>query len=107
MNNPVPLVMVIGLNGSRSMFAATEYHQLREEISRNISYPDFAKAFHLEGIVNVGISTDNTGQVTVSESNASHEGLLEYVVSHLKKMIIGDEEYREREYKLMLKFKMY
>ncbi len=107
MNNPVPLVMVIGLNGSRSMFAATEYLQLREEISRNISYPDFARAFHLEGIVNVGISTDNTGQVTVSESNASHEGLLEYVVSRLKKMIILSEEYRERDYKLMLKFKMY
>ncbi len=107
MNNPIPLVMVIGINGSKSMFAATEYHQLREEISRRISYPDFARAFHLEGIVNVGISTDDNGQVTVSESNASHAGLLEYVVTHLKKMIIGDEEYKGREYKLMLKFKMY
>jgi len=107
MNNPVPLVMVIGLNGNRSMFAANEYHQLREEINRSISYPDFARAFHLEGIVNVEISTDHTGQVTVSESNASHAGLLEYVVTRLRKMIIGDEEYREREYKLMLKFKMY
>lgn len=107
MNNPIPLVMVIGLNGSRSMFAATEYHQLREEISRSISYPDFARAFHLEGIVNVGISTDYKGQVTVSEGNASHAGLLEYVVNCLKKMIILSEEYRGSDYKLMLNFKMY
>jgi hypothetical protein len=104
-NNPV--VMVVGLQGCRSMFAATEHSHLREEISRNIPYPDFARSFHLEGVVNVDFSTDSEGQISVCDSSASHPGLLDYVKNCLNRMILMADESRERQYKLMLKFIMY
>lgn len=99
--------MVVGLQGSRSMFAATEHSHLREEISRNIPYPDFARAFHLEGVVNVDFSTDSDGQISVYDSSASHPGLLDYVKNCLNRMILLSDESRERQYKLMLKFILY
>lgn len=99
--------MVVGLQGCRSMFAATEHSHLREEISRNIPYPDFARSFHLEGVVNVDFSTDSEGQISVCDSSASHPGLLDYVKNCLNRMILMADESRERQYKLMLKFIMY
>ena len=107
MNDNIPVVMLVGLDGCRSMFAASEHSYLREEISRNILYPDFARDFHLEGFVNVDISTDSVGRVSVSDSTASHPGLLEYVTSRLNRMIVRAEESRELSFKLMLKFIMY
>lgn len=107
MNECFPVVMVVGLQGCRSMFAATEHSHLREEISRHIAYPDFARAFHLEGVVNIYIDTDSNGQVSVSGSTGSHQGLLEYVTKSISELVIPVDESRERQYRLMLKFRMY
>jgi len=107
MKSLIPVVMVVGLQGSRSMFAAAEHSLLREEIGRNILYPEFARAFHLEGVVNVDISTDTTGKVSVNDSTGTHPGLLEYVTDKLIMMIVRDDESREKRFRLILKFIMY
>jgi len=106
-NHNIPLVMVVGLQGSRSMFAASEHSLLREEIGRRILYPEFARAFHLEGFVNVDITTDSIGQVSVYDSKGSHPGLLEYVKNVLSSITIRGEESKEKQFRLMLKFMMY
>jgi hypothetical protein len=107
MNPEIPVVMVVARDGSRSMFAAAENSCLREEISRTIPFPEFARNHHLEGVVNVSISTDCDGQVTVSDSTGSHPGLLGYVTDRLNSMVLGAEESKSRHFKLMLKFIMY
>lgn len=89
------------------MFAAAEHSYLREEISKGIPFPDFARICHLEGVVNVRISTDCDGQVTVSDSTGSHPGLLGYVTDCLNSMVLRAEDSKSRDYKLMLKFTMY
>ena len=107
MNECFPVVMVVGLQGCRSMFAATEHSHLREEISRHIAYPDFARAFHLEGVVHIDFNAGSDGQVSVSESTGSHQGLLEYVRNRIGELVLPAGESRERQYRLMLKFRMY
>lgn len=107
MNNNNPVVMVVGLQGSRSLFAAAEHSLLREEIGRSILYPEFARVFHLEGIVNVDISTDSEGQVSVYNSTGTHPGLLDYVTGKLNSLIVRAEESRQKQFRLMLKFIMY
>ncbi|MBL7905503.1 MAG: hypothetical protein JNL22_10825 [Bacteroidales bacterium] len=107
MNDCFPVVMVVGLQGCSSMFAATEHSHLREEISRRIAYPDFARAFHLEGVVHIDFNTDSDGQVSVSGSTGSHEGLMEYVRNRIGELVLPAGESGERRYRLMLKFRMY
>ncbi len=107
MNECFPVVMVVGLQGCRSMFAATEHSHLREEISRHIAYPDFARAFHLEGVVHIDFNAGSDGQVSVSESTGSHQGLMEYVRNRIGELVLPAGESRERQYRLMLKFRMY
>lgn len=107
MNCNIPVVMVVGLQGSRSMFAAAEHSLLREEIGRCILYPEFARTFHLEGVVNVDISTDLSGNISVEESSGTHPGLLEYVIARLNGIIVRAEESHEKQFRLMLKFMMY
>ncbi|NTW25263.1 MAG: hypothetical protein HGA37_11215 [Lentimicrobium sp.] len=103
----IPVVMVVGLQGCRSLFAAAEHSIFREVISSNLRYPDFARSFHLEGVVNVDISTDILGNVSVTESTGTHPDLLDYVTDSLNRLIIRHEEVREKQYRLMLKFIMY
>lgn len=103
----IPVVMVVGLSGCRSMFAADEYSGFRDEISRTISYPEFARKNYLEGIVNVDISTDKSGRVLVFESNATHPGLLEYVINQIKRIVLIGTEFSEKQFRLILKFIMY
>ena len=93
MNSAIPVVMGIRPQGSRSMFASYEHNVLREEIGRQILYPD--------------LTTDRAGSVSVNESTASHSGLLEYVTNCLSRMIFGAEEAKERNFRLTLKFMMY
>jgi len=107
MNPDLPVVMVVAREGSRSMFAAAEHSYLREEIRKGIPFPDFARISHLEGVVNVRISTDCEGQITVSDSTGSHPGLMGYVTDCLNSMVLRAEDSKSRDYKLMLKFIMY
>lgn len=99
--------MVVGLQGSRSMFAAAEHKLLREELGRSILYPEFARTFHLEGFVNVDMATDSCGKISVHKSTATHPGLLDYVIEKLNSLIIRADESREKHFNLMLKFIMY
>lgn len=106
-NSDLPVVMVVTREGSRSLFASMEYRNLREEISRGIPFPEFARILHLEGIVNVRISTDEEGQVRVSESAGSHPRLLGYVTERLKRMVFVAEEARSSHFRLMFRFNLY
>ncbi|MFH1120573.1 MAG: hypothetical protein V1775_12185 [Bacteroidota bacterium] len=107
MNPDSPVVMVVARDGCRSMFAASEHSLLREEISRRITFPDFARDFYLEGVVNVKISTNNLGQVSVYNSTGTHPGLLRYVIECLNRMTLMADDSKERQYMLMLKFILY
>jgi hypothetical protein len=107
MNGYSPVVMVVGPNGCRSMFGAGENAVLREEIIRNISYPDFALKSYLEGIVNMDLSTNESGQVVISGSNATHPGLLDYVSQRIRKIVLREKNMSERQIRLILKFIMY
>ncbi len=99
--------MVVGLQGCRSLFAAGEHSIFREAITNSIRYPDFARSFYLEGVVNVDITTDFQGNVSVTDSTGTHPDLLDYVRRSLSQLIIRHEETREMQYRLMLKFIMY
>jgi hypothetical protein len=103
----IPVVMVVGLQGCRSLFAAAEHSIFREAITSSIRYPDFARSFHLEGVVNVDITTDFFGNVSVTDSTGTHPDLLDYVTDNLARLIIVHEDAREKQYRLMLKFIMY
>lgn len=103
----IPVVMVVGLQGCRSLFAAAEHSIFREAIISSIRYPDFARSFHLEGVVNVDITTDFLGNVYVTDSTGTHPDLLDYVRESLNRLIIRHEEVSGKQYRLMLKFIMY
>lgn len=107
MNDYSPVVMVVNPKGCRSMFGAGENAVLREEIIRNITYPDFALKFYLEGIVNIDLSTNETGQLIISGSNATHPGLLQYVSQQIRKIVLREKILSEKQIRLILKFIMY
>lgn len=107
MNMQIPLVMVVSPEGCRSMFAASEYRSFREEISRTIFYPDFARRSYLEGVVNVELMTDDNGNIVVNETNATHAGLLDYVMGRIHSLMVSDHESMGKQFRLMLKFMMY
>lgn len=60
--------------------------ELGKAIRRNISYPEFAKAGKLKGMVMVKFELDSLGQITVKEINASHAELGTYVTEELAKL---------------------
>ena len=57
-------------------------------VSKEISYPDFAKQQKLEGVVLVDFSVNPDGTISVNGANASNASLLDYVVAKLKQLNI-------------------
>jgi len=68
---------------------------IKEIIQKEMSYPEFAKAEKIEGIVMVSF-TVNEGLLNIETANASNDDLKEYVINKLKSLVFTKKEEEQR-----------
>jgi len=80
-------------------------NDIKKTLSKEISYPEFAKEQKLEGVVMVSFSINENGFINIDLTNASNEDLKEYVVGKLKNLIFKNSDKAESKYNMKFEFK--
>lgn len=77
------LTLFLGVYAFAGSFPGEEMQKL---IRKEITYPKFAKASQMQGLVMVKFEVNEQGYVQVKEINASHSELALYVQRELERM---------------------
>lgn len=78
------------LIGFGAMAKSGSNEPLNKAIRKTVTYPSFAKAERIHGVVLVEYEVKNNGQVKVLRINASHKDLGEHVKQVLENLTITD-----------------
>jgi hypothetical protein len=98
------IACLIGLNFA---FASEPEVAVKNFITKQIKYPDFAVKSLNEGKVYVTFTIDEAGKVTVKESNSLNEDLRKYVVDKLNETTVTpNKEYTGKIYSMKFTFEL-
>lgn len=94
--NTLKKIMILGsmLAAPCFSFAGHPEHNtpLRQAITKQVKYPEFAKKDHIEAVVEVRYTIHADGRVEVTSSTATNERFGQYVREKLESMQLKDPQ---------------
>lgn len=81
--------------------------KINELIRSEITYPDYARKIHEEGVVVVSFRINSEGNICINEVQSNSETLKNHVINKLNHMTIKDNLIENQEYIMRFVFKLY
>lgn len=98
------ITLAIALFSAATIQASTgQPDNVKDIISKEITYPESAKIENIEGVVMVSFFVTD-GKVEIETTNASNDVLKDYVIRKLKSLVIRDND--EQKYSMKFEFRL-